>query len=303
MTSGILLLNKPPGISSARVLGPLKRCFSPGKIGHTGTLDPFASGLLVVLVGSGTRLSKWFTALDKQYTAILRFGEETDTLDPEGSVVATAPIPKESEVRAVLDSFVGTIEQVPPAYSAIHIDGKRAYERARKGEVVEIPSRSVTVTDLSIDPLDPDAGRYRLHVSCTSGTYIRSLARDVGRAAGSVASLESLERSAVGAFSLDNAQGRQEILDAPDPGAFLLSVPEAFPLLPGTRTMTVPESLEDPLRVGTPLSRPVMNPLVGELQDLGLDDAPVLLVSSRGRELALCEKDQGRWTYRVVFPA
>lgn len=303
MTSGILLLNKPPGISSARVLGPLKRSFYPAKIGHTGTLDPFASGLLVVLAGSGTRLSKWFTALDKRYTAVVRFGEETDTLDPEGSVVATAPLPEASRIQAVLDQFVGTIEQVPPAYSAIHIRGKRAYERARQGETMDIPSRCVTVTDLSIEPLDTAAGRYRMQVSCTSGTYIRSLARDLGRAAGSVASLESLERSAVGDFSLDNAHSPEEIQDAPNPGDLLLSLPETFRRLPGTQTLTVPEDLEGRLRTGTPLARSVMAPLTEALKGLPRQEDAVLLVSPEGNELALCEKEQGRWTYRVVFPA
>ncbi|MFW6228301.1 MAG: tRNA pseudouridine(55) synthase TruB, partial [Alkalispirochaeta sp.] len=134
MKNGVLLLDKPTGISSARALYPVKRRFPRRKIGHTGTLDPFASGLLVVLVGYATRLSRFFLSMDKRYTATVVFGMETDTLDPEGEIVARAPVPTPDRVAAVIPRFHGKIEQVPPRYSALKIGGTRAYRAARAGE-------------------------------------------------------------------------------------------------------------------------------------------------------------------------
>jgi tRNA pseudouridine55 synthase len=201
--SGIAALAKPAGVTSFAALHPLKRSLDSGKIGHAGTLDRFATGLLIALVGSYSRLNPFFSSLDKTYRATVIFGRETDTLDPEGGIVAEAPPPGREAVEAVLASFRGAILQRPPVYSALHIDGKRAYERALKGEEVEMKPRPVTIHSLELlEWRGPEAD---FLVNCSSGTYIRSLARDIGLAAGSRASLLALSRESIGPIRLDQA--------------------------------------------------------------------------------------------------
>ncbi|MDR3312658.1 MAG: tRNA pseudouridine(55) synthase TruB [Spirochaetaceae bacterium] len=215
--SGILLYAKPPDITSFTSLSVIKKALGTKKVGHTGTLDSFADGLLVVLVGSLTRLVPHITALDKTYRALIRFGTETDTLDPTGRVVTCAPLPAEAAFLGVLPGFLGTITQVPPVYSAIHIGGKRASDIARKNArtpkdsadcgghtpVPVIPPRQVTIRELTV--LDFTGGTALIQVRCSKGTYIRSLARDLAHACGSAAHLTTLTRSAVGDFRLDEA--------------------------------------------------------------------------------------------------
>ncbi len=202
--TGALLINKKPGVSSFRALSPVKRVFHGHKIGHTGTLDPFATGLLVILVGPLTRLAPELTGFDKVYEAILRFGAETDTLDPTGTVVHTSSsIPELSRIHAVLPQFTGTIQQVPPRYSAVHVNGRRAYDLARSGVDVQMTEREVSVH--SIDILNWEPPDLTIRVACGSGTYIRSLARDIGIAADSRASLHELHRTEVGPFHVEDS--------------------------------------------------------------------------------------------------
>ncbi|MDR0663071.1 MAG: tRNA pseudouridine(55) synthase TruB [Spirochaetaceae bacterium] len=199
----LLLLNKPTGITSFAALSPVKKALGCGKVGHTGTLDKFADGLLLVLTGRALKLSPYFTNCGKHYEALVRLGTETDTLDPEGRVVAEAGIPSKDTLEAVLDRFRGDIMQVPPLFSAIHLGGKRAYKLARAGTLVEIKPRPVTVHELYLSAYDPPFARLSVH--CSSGTYIRSLARDIAIAAGSRAHLAGLTRTRVGAFLLPDA--------------------------------------------------------------------------------------------------
>jgi tRNA pseudouridine55 synthase len=170
---------------------------------HTGTLDTFAHGLLVVLSGQAVKLSAWFTGCDKRYLAVACFGEETDTLDPQGKVIASAPVPKQSEIEAALPSFTGQIMQAPPLYSAIHINGKRAHELARAGIETEMKQRPVTIYQLTLRSWNPPHAELEVH--CSSGTYIRSLARDLALSLGSRAHLCSLCRTTVGGFSIEEA--------------------------------------------------------------------------------------------------
>jgi len=201
--SGLVLLAKPRGLTSFRCLNSVKHKTGRSRVGHAGTLDRFASGLLVALVGSYARLNEFVQAGEKIYRGTISFGEETDTLDPEGEVVASAPPPDRAALEAALPFFVGPIKQRPPAYSALHIDGKRAYERALAGEAVEMAERPVTVYALELERFE--GGAAVILVRCSAGTYIRSLGRDIALACGSRAHLSELERLAIGPFSSADA--------------------------------------------------------------------------------------------------
>jgi tRNA pseudouridine55 synthase len=201
--SGLILLNKQPGITSFDSLRDIKRALGTGKAGHTGTLDKFAGGLLLVLTGRALKLSQWFTHCDKQYEGTICFGAETETLDPEGAVIANAPPPSREAVEQALTQFRGEIQQAPPAYSAIHIDGERASTLARKGEMPEMQKRLVTIYRLELRSWEPPFAQIFVH--CSSGTYIRSLARDIALAAGSRAYLSALIRTRVAGFRLEEA--------------------------------------------------------------------------------------------------
>jgi len=206
---GLLLLNKTPGVTSFDSLAVVKKAFATGKVGHTGTLDKFASGLLLVLVGKGVKLIPLFKNCAKEYTATIFFGEETDTLDPEGKIIARSEVPSLEAVEAVLENFRGDILQAPPAYSAKHINGRRSYELAREGKEPEMKKQQVTVHELSLLSWTPPEARFRCRVS--SGTYIRSLARDIALAAGSRARLSDLRRDMVGPFRLEDAVDKDNL--------------------------------------------------------------------------------------------
>lgn len=205
-TFSVTVMKKEGGITSYRALSPLKQAVKGSKVGHTGTLDQFASGIMVALTGEATRLNPLFTACDKRYRAALSFGAETDTLDPEGQVVASGGrIPKREDVEAVLPSFIGPCLQVPPVYSAIHIGGKRAYQEARKGNDVVLEPRPVTIHSLSLVDYRDGVAIIDAHVG--KGTYIRSLGRDIARALGTYGHLEALERYKVGPFGYSDVHG------------------------------------------------------------------------------------------------
>jgi tRNA pseudouridine55 synthase len=197
---GVVVLDKPAGISSARALREIKQRYE-GKIGHAGTLDPFATGVLLVLVGDATRLSGLAMALPKEYRARVRFGWRTDTLDSDGEVVATCDPGPERELP--LDRFRGEIEQMPPAFSALKVRGTRAYELARKGETPELAPRTVRVDRCEVE--ETAWPEVTLRIRCGAGTYIRALARDLGEAIGLPASLVALRRTAIGPFLADDA--------------------------------------------------------------------------------------------------
>ena len=214
--SGIVLLAKQAGLTSFSSLSSVKRALGTTKVGHTGTLDSFADGLLVVLVGKLTHLVPHITNFDKTYIALIEFGSETDTLEPTGQVVKTGKIPAREEVESVLPKFLGEIDQIPPAYSALHVDGKRASDLMREGKSVELKPRKITISSIKL--LDFNDKFARIEVSCSKGTYIRSLARDIALACGTVAHLKELKRTRVGPFKLEDAvfgeeQIRSHLLD------------------------------------------------------------------------------------------
>lgn len=207
---GWLIIDKPVGPGSTAIVGAVKRALREGgypkvKVGHGGTLDPLASGVLPIALGEATKLSGHMLGADKVYEFTCRFGTETDTLDGEGVAVATSDKrPSLAEIEAVLPAFTGAIEQVPPVYSALKVDGKAAYARARAGEEVALKSRRVTVYELTLRG-DDEVGEITLVARVSKGTYIRSLARDIARALGTVGHVTMLRRTRAGPFTLEQA--------------------------------------------------------------------------------------------------
>jgi tRNA pseudouridine55 synthase len=216
---GVLGVDKPIGWTSHDAVAACRRAFGIRRIGHGGTLDPLATGVLPILVGRATRfVERLHTAL-KVYGAIIAFGHETTTGDREGEVAREAPVPilTATAIDEALGRFRGEITQVPPAYAAVKVGGRRAYDRARGGETFVLPPRRVRVERVAIASWEPP-GRLRLVVVCSGGTYIRSLARDIGIALGSAAHLAALVRLAVGAFELEEAVAIQAVREG-DAGA------------------------------------------------------------------------------------
>jgi tRNA pseudouridine55 synthase len=206
---GWIILDKPLGLGSTQAVGAVKRILREAgepktKVGHGGTLDPLASGVLPIALGEATKLAGRMLDATKAYDFTIRFGEETDTLDAEGRVVETSDKrPTLKEIEAVLPSFTGPIDQIPPAFSALKIDGKAAYTRARAGEVLEMKARSVTVHELRL--LTCSDNEATLSATVSKGTYIRSLARDIARALGTVGHVTMLRRTRAGPFTLEQA--------------------------------------------------------------------------------------------------
>lgn len=201
---GILLLDKPVGLTSNAALQEVKRAYGAAKAGHTGSLDPIATGLLPICFGEATKLSGFFLSADKRYHAVLQLGVATDTGDREGAVVQRSHVDLgDEEIDRVMDMFRGDIEQIPPMYSALKKDGRPLYELARQGVEVERQARPVTVYSLAWQSLDGNRLVADLH--CSSGFYVRSLAHDIGAALGCGAHVDSLSRTAVGQFELEAA--------------------------------------------------------------------------------------------------
>ena len=201
--SDIVLFDKEEGITSFSSLYSIKRCYAKGtKVGHAGTLDKFASGLMIVLIGNATRLNPVFSSFDKSYIATIRFGEESDTLDPEGRIIRTSDLPSLEEVLYALDKIKGKSLQQPPIYSAVHVDGKRAYKEARKDKEIEMPFRPIEVYEARFISYEDGLLTAFFHVS--KGTYIRSLARDMAYSINKVSRLEKLRRVSIGPYSISD---------------------------------------------------------------------------------------------------
>jgi tRNA pseudouridine55 synthase len=215
--SGLVVVDKQAGMTSHDVVARVRRLAGTRKVGHAGTLDPMATGVLVLGLNRATRLLGHLTLTDKRYAATIRLGVSTTTDDAEGEVIATAPTGAltDEAVRQALEAYVGEIDQVPSAVSAIKIAGKRAYARVRDGEVVELPARRVTVHSLEVVSTSlGDAAEVDIEVHCSSGTYIRAIARDLGEALGVGGHLTALRRTAVGPFGIDSARTLDELAES-----------------------------------------------------------------------------------------
>ena len=208
--SGILILNKGDGMTSHTAVSRVRRLLGVDKAGHTGTLDPMATGVLPILLGRGVKASAYMTEASKHYRATLRLGMTTDTEDTTGTVLTTSDtIPPETEVQKVVSTFVGDILQTPPMYSAIKVNGKRLMELARQGQTVEREARPITIHALTCEKLtDTD---YALDVHCSKGTYIRTLCADIGAALGCGGCMAALQRTEAAGFSLKDAHTLEEL--------------------------------------------------------------------------------------------
>ena len=282
---GVLVVAKPIGPTSHDVVGLVRRLAATKRVGHGGTLDPFASGVLPVFLGKATRLVEYHLGDRKRYRATVCFGASSTTDDLEGALTpAGSPVPDRNAVDAALERFRGEIEQRPPAYSAIKVAGRRAYALARAGQAVELAPRSVTIHSLELvtwDEATPGEPVAMVDVECSAGTYIRSLARDLGEAVGNAAYLGALIRTASGGFTLDEAVPLDDVRAAAADG------PEAL----ASRLLPVDAGLDLPI-VAVPDAALVA---IGRGQAIGVPagagtlqpDRPLRLVDERGRLVAI----------------
>lgn len=226
--NGFLNLYKPKGVSSARVLNAVKRSLKGETVGHMGTLDPLADGVLPVAIGKSTRLFDYLLDKDKEYVATVAFGFSTDSYDLEGEITRRCDVlPSEAELEAACKKLTGDIMQIPPIYSAKCVNGKRSYELARKGVAVELPPKKVTVKSIRV--LDKiSESEYKIKIVCGGGTYIRAIARDFGLLCGTVATMTSLTRTASGIFRIENSVTAEEFTSAAYKSALLVPPDEVI---------------------------------------------------------------------------
>ncbi|MFN0018971.1 MAG: tRNA pseudouridine(55) synthase TruB [Pirellulaceae bacterium] len=288
---GLLNLNKPAGITSRDVVNRVQRLVKPHKVGHAGTLDPLASGVLVVCIGPATRLIEYVQRMPKRYLAKFLLGRRSETEDIEGTVteLVDPPVPTEAQIRTVLPNFIGCIQQLPPAFSALKVEGKRAYEMARQGEIPDLKPRPIEVH--SIDLVEYSYPELTLDIRCGSGTYVRSLGRDIARALGTEGVMSTLVRTEIGPFHLSQALSGDDITPQSIDQAF---VPPQSAL--GTMpTLAVSEQEEALLRNGRQIPREVAFNLPSGQEE-------VALLNSTGRLLAIVvPAGPTHWQPRLVF--
>ncbi|MCS6908183.1 MAG: tRNA pseudouridine(55) synthase TruB [Anaerolineales bacterium] len=291
VVSGVLVVDKPIGLTSHDVVQIIRRGTGIRRAGHTGTLDPRASGVLVVLIGPAVRLSEYVAASDKRYQATIRLGSSTDTYDSEGSVTETRPWENitEEEFNRVLQKFVGEIEQVPPPYSAVKVKGKKAYELAREGEEVELSPRIIKVYHLEVLEWAPP--EVVIDVYCSSGTYVRSLANDLGRELGCGAHLIGLRRTRSGKFTLRDAIPLRKLQEAFETGTWYRYLIPAAEALSDWPMIELDADQVELVRHG--------HRIPGEPNEKGWARG----VSQQGDLVALLEYDAqtGEWQPRKVF--
>jgi tRNA pseudouridine55 synthase len=287
---GLVVVDKPAGMTSHDVVARLRRIYGLRRVGHAGTLDPDATGVLLVGLGRATRLLRFLTETGKVYRGEVGFGVATDTLDAAGAETARTPMPAVTAeaLEDVIPRFVGTIAQVPPMVSAIKVDGRRLHERARQGEVIERAPRTVRIDRIEVEAFTPgEFPRAQLLVECGSGTYIRSLAADLGEALGGCAHLALLRRLRVGPFPVEEARTLEEIAESPEK--------VLLPLVEAVRHLTRVD-------VDAETARGVSHGAVFPVTALGGDDAgPLAVVGPDGRLLALYEKGRAAARPLVVL--
>lgn len=279
---GVVLVDKPEGMTSHDIVAVARRALATRRVGHTGTLDPFATGLLVLLVGNATRLQPYVDGEPKIYEATIRFGVETDTGDPTGIPIREASLPDRSRIDAAIGQLTGTIDQVPPAYSAKQVDGVRAYAAARRGTPLVLRPATVFVESWEVrDYRGPDLD---VVIVCGSGTYVRSLARDLGALSGSAAHLTALRRTRSGPFDVHGASTLEDVRGG---RAAVLPARAAVPGLPA-------EQLTDLEAQRVSHGQPVPARAAGSRAALVRDD---------GALVAIADRDGDAWQPRLVLRA
>ncbi len=288
--SGVLVVDKPVGLTSHDVVQIVRKGTNIRRAGHTGTLDPRASGVLVILIGPAVRLSEYVSASDKRYQAVVRLGVSTDTYDADGRVESTSPVDvTEEQFEAALKHFIGEIEQVPPPYSAVKIKGRKAYEMAREGEEVDLSPRKIQVYNLEL--LEWAMPEAVIDVYCSSGTYVRSLAHDLGELLGCGAHLVGLRRTKSGRFTLRDAVPLRKLKEHFDNGTWYQLLIPAAEALSDWPAVELTQELVDAVRHG---HRIPASPDVGKL---------VRGISEQGELVALMEFDEAssEWQPKKVF--
>lgn len=229
MTTGILVVDKPTDWTSHDVIAKLRGVFREKKLGHSGTLDPMATGVLPLFFGRATRVVEFATETCKEYIAGCKLGETTDTQDITGTVISSCPQSiSPQELEAVLTQFRGDLQQIPPMYSAIKIKGKKLYELARKGQVVERAPRPITIHELELLPQLGEDGSFLLRVRCSKGTYVRTLCHDIGAVLGCGAVMSSLRRTEAAGYTLSQAHSLEDIIHTEIPQSLLLPIDSYF---------------------------------------------------------------------------
>lgn len=234
--NGIIILDKPMGKTSHDMVNFIRRLTGVRRVGHTGTLDPMATGVLPICIGSAAKAADMLTVTDKRYTAQFMLGRTTDTEDISGNIIEEHDVSanREEIVKAV-NSFCGVIEQTPPMYSAVKQNGKKLYELARRGIEVERPKRQITIYSIDIIDIDTEKFSVTVDVSCSKGTYIRTLCADIGRKLGTGACMTALRRTETGGFSTDDAVTCEELLESADAEKYILPVDKIFSEYPPIR--------------------------------------------------------------------
>ncbi|MCW5877333.1 MAG: tRNA pseudouridine(55) synthase TruB [Anaerolineales bacterium] len=289
LVSGVLVVDKPVGLTSHDVVQIIRRGTGIRRAGHTGTLDPRASGVLVVLIGPAVRLSEFVSAEDKRYQATIRLGSSTDTYDAEGAFTSPeVPVDIErEEFTKLLEQFTGEIEQTPPAYSAVRVQGQRAYDMARRGEDVELPPRIIQVHSLEL--LEWALPEVVVDVHCSSGTYIRSLANDIGEKLGTGAHLVGLRRTRSGRFTLRDAVSLHRLREAFETGNWAQYLIPAAEALADWPAVELDAEMLEKVRNG--------HRIPAAAEATGLARA----VSEQGDLVAVIEVDGAEWQPRKVF--
>lgn len=281
MASGILIVDKPAGWTSMDVCAKLRGVFHEKRVGHGGTLDPMATGVLPVFIGRATRAVEFAEKSDKEYIAGLKLGVITNTQDTSGEVLEERPVQVSREqLEAALEKFRGDILQVPPMYSAIKINGKKLYELARKGREVERPARAVTIKALEILDKQGDA-LYTIRVRCTKGTYIRTLCHDIGQTLGCGGCMASLRRTMAAGFTLEDAVSLEQIRTEADPASLLLPVDCLF----AGRPVLVLKSAEAEKKIRNGMTAVLPELPSGEYRVYSRDEIFLALCQAKGGKL------------------
>lgn len=284
-TGGLLLVDKPPDLTSHDVVAIVRRVVGSQRVGHTGTLDPFATGLLVILVGRGTRLIPYIDGEPKVYDAVIRFGAETDTDDATGTVAREAEVPTDAAIADAVARLTGVIDQIPPSYSAKKVAGTRAYAAARRGAALELQPSRVTVHRWDVG--QRVGADLTARITCSGGTYIRALARDLGRLSGSAAHLTALRRVRSGSFAVDEAC----TLDQLRAGEWTMRpLRDAIPSLPARRV--------DDLELVRVLHG---NTIDARTDDAEVEGARVAIVDDEQTLVAVAERDGDELRPKLVL--